>query len=118
MPDDHITELANRAARHALAMRMHGATLRGVAGAELLEDLADALGGRYNPETDQGAPEPEDVISVDEALRMLDLDTQVELARKLGVKPETVTQWKARGRIPGKNIKMIRRLYRGMQVAT
>ena len=115
MQCDHITELANRAARHALAMRMHGATLRGPAGAALLEDLADALGGRYNPETDQGAPEDE--ISVDEALRMLDLDTQVELARKLGVKPETVSMWRARGRIPCKNIKMIRRLYRGMQVA-
>lgn len=41
------SDLVERAANHALAMRMHGATLRGVKGAEMLEDLADAVVGRY-----------------------------------------------------------------------
>ena len=40
-------QIIAKASNHALAMRMHGATLRGVAGAELLEDLCDAVIARH-----------------------------------------------------------------------
>jgi len=116
--DGAVGELADNAARLALAMRMHGATLRGAAGAALLEDMVDALGGRYEPDSaEQEEQKADPELSVDEAMKMLNLGTQADLARKLGIKPETITQWKARGGIPEKSIKMIRRLYRGMQVA-
>lgn len=84
---------------------------------EQAEDLCDALGGRYEPEdSDDKAEKAKSHLTVDEAMRMLELRFQVELARMLEVKAEAVTQWKTRGYIPERKAKKIRALYRGMLV--
>ena len=119
-------ELINRAANHALAMRMHGATLRGISGAELLEDLCDAMMGRYasenppapNPEklTIAHDPVPTGCLTVEEAMTLLGVNRFTQLARSIGTSSSLITFWRKKGHIPLKKSEVVREVYRGMQV--
>lgn len=117
-PGSHVGELVARAQNHALAMRLHGATMRGSVGAALLEDLCDAVSGRYEPELPEPPvikPDPAKPMSVDEAMVMLECQKQLDLANLLDVAPGTVTQWKLRGGLPIKVAKRVRGIYRNMR---
>lgn len=119
-------ELINRTANHALAMRMHGATLRGVSGAELLEDLCDAVMGRYtsenapaaNPEKPDLVPDPvpPGCLTVEEAMTLLGVNRFAQLARSIGTSSSMITFWRNKGHIPLKKSEVVREVYRGMQV--
>jgi hypothetical protein len=120
-------ELINRAANHALAMRMHGATLRGISGAELLEDLCDAVMGRYvaDPEAKPEKqpkpvlipdPVPPGCLTVDEALTMLGMNRFAQLAKSLKTSPSMITLWRNQGYIPLKKTAIVREIHSGMQV--
>lgn len=118
-------DLINRAANHALAMRVHGASLRGVPGAEMLEDLCDAAMGRYIPspssvavqknEPAPGCSIPPGCLTVEEALTMLGMNRFAQLARAIGTSPSMITMWRQKGHIPLKKSEMVRGVYRGMQ---
>jgi len=121
LPGPQARVLINKAANHALAMRAHGATLRGVPGAEMLEDLCDAALGRF-AEAVQKNSEPEatdeiDYMTVEEAMAMLQLSRFNQLAYALGVSDSIIKRWRSNGFIHPRQVKKIRDLYRGMGVA-
>ncbi len=119
-------ELINRAANHALAMRMHGATLRGISGAGLLEDLCDAVMGHYASENAPAAnpekltlvhdPVPPGCLTVEEAMTLLGVNRFAQLARAIGTSSSMITLWRNQGHIPLKKSELVRKVYRGMQV--
>ena len=113
-------QLINKAANHALAMRMHGATLRGAAGAALLEDLCDAAMGRQIEAAASAAiaakAKEEDRMTVEEAMTMLECKTYADFFRLMDCSETTVKNWRSRGRLPGPWMDKVRALYRGMQV--
>lgn len=118
-----VAELVNKAANHALAMRIHGATLRGSAGADMLEDLCDAAMGRYvkfepvtaqKPVVKQPAI-PKGCLTVEDAMRMLNCKTLVELADMIGSTAKTCSRWRGEGHMREKASATVRALYRGMQ---
>jgi len=108
-------QLVNRAANHALAMRMHGATLRGVSGAEMLEDLCDAVLAKHlnNPPVPlaQVVEVPED-MSVEDAMRLMRCESFAALARELSVSMTSIKVWRRAGRITTPWVNKIRRMYR------
>lgn len=119
-----VSMLVTKAANHALAMRIHGATLRGDAGAGMLEDLCDAVMGRYaafepvavqKPVVQKPAI-PKDCLTVEEAMRMLKCRTLVELADMIGSTAKTCSRWRDEGHMREKASATVRALYRGMQV--
>lgn len=121
------TMLIHKAANHALAMRIHGATLRGVSGAEMLEDLCDAAMGRYvaDPEAKPEKkpkpvlvpdPVPPGCLTVEEALTMLGLNRFAQLAKSLKTSPSMITLWRNQGYIPLKKTAIVREIHSGMQV--
>ena len=113
-------QLINRAANHALAMRMHGATIRGAAGAALLEDLCDAAMGRQIEAAASAAiaakVKEEDRMTVEEAMTMLECQSYAGFAKMLECSDTTVKNWRSRGRLPGPWMDKVSALYRGMQV--
>lgn len=121
LPGPQAKAIINQAANHALAMRMHGATLRGVPGAEMLEDLCDAALGRFAEAVKKTEPEVAgeeiDHMTVDEAMTMLKLSRFNQLAYALGVSDSIIKRWRSNGFIHPKQVKKIRALYRGMGVA-
>jgi len=121
IPGPQARVLINKAANHALAMRAHGATLRGVPGAEMLEDLCDAALGRFAEAVKKTEPEVAgeeiDHMTVDEAMTMLKLSRFNELAYALGVSDSIIKRWRSNGFIHPRQVKKIRDLYRGMGVA-
>lgn len=112
--------IINQAANHALAMRMHGATLRGTAGAEMLEDLCDAALGRFAEQAQKKVEEAQeeqiDYMTVEEAMTMLKLTRFNQLARTLVVSDSIIKRWRSNGFIHPRQVKKIRDLYRGMGV--
>lgn len=122
LPGPQARALISKAANHALAMRAHGATLRGVPGAEMLEDLCDAALGKF-VEAVQKTEKPEvaddeiDYMTVEEAMTMLKLSRFNQLAYALGVSDSIIKRWRSNGFIHPKQVKKIRALYRGMGVA-
>ncbi len=118
-------QLINRAANHALAMRMHGSTMRGVTGAELLEDLCDAVIGIQLEATAAATAakaaktkEDDDRMTVEKAMEMLGCRTFAEFFRTMDCSETTVKNWRSRGRLPDQWVERVRVLYRGMQVRT
>lgn len=114
-------QLINKAANHALAMRMHGATLRGASGAALLEDLCDAAMGRQIEAAASAAiaakAKEEDCMTVEEAMTMLECKTYADFFRLMDCSETIVKNWRSRGRLPGPWMDKVRALYRGMQVS-
>lgn len=107
-------QMVAKAANHALAMRMHGATLRGVAGAELLEDLCDAVIAKHlGPPVPLAvaAEVPED-MTVDDAMHLLRCDSFAALARSISCSMTSIKVWKRQGRITTPWANKIRRFYR------
>jgi len=111
-------QMIAKASNHALAMRMHGATLRGVAGAELLEDLCDAAIAKH-----LGQPVPLAVVAevpedmtVEDAMHLLLCDTFAALARELDTSLTSIKKWRAAGRMTTPWANKVRGLYREMQV--
>ena len=121
LPGPQARVLINQAANHALAMRMHGATLRGTAGAEMLEDLCDAALGRFaeqaQKKVEEEKSEPVDYMTVEEAMTMLKLSRFNQLAYALDVSDSIIKRWRSNGFIHPRQVKKIRDLYRGMGVA-
>lgn len=121
LPGPQARALISKAANHAMAMRMHGATLRGTAGAEMLEDLCDAALGKFAEQAQKKAEEeksePVDYMTVEEAMTMLNLSRFNQLAYTLGVSDSIIKRWRSNGFIHPKQVKKIRALYRGMGVA-
>ncbi len=121
LPGPQARALISKAANHALAMRTHGATLRGVPGAEMLEDLCDAALGRFAEAVKKTEPEVAgeeiDHMTVEEAMTMLKLSRFNQLAYTLGVSDSIIKRWRSNGFIHPKQVKKIRALYRGMGVA-
>jgi len=121
LPGPQARAIINQAANHALAMRMHGATLRGTAGAEMLEDLCDAALGRFaeqaQKKVEEEKSEPVDYMTVEEAMTMLKLTRFNQLAYALGVSDSIIKRWRSNGFIHPRQVKKIRDLYRGMGVA-
>lgn len=112
-------DLIGRAATHALAMRMHGATLRGLFGAILLEDLCDAVSGKYEPEgLVEDGDEPTDRMTVAEAMKMLGISKFEAFAVVINASVGSMTYWRTRknGIMPAKHVRIVQALYRGMQV--
>lgn len=114
-----------RASNHALAMRMHGATLRGVYGAEMVEDLCDAVMGRFVTTPKPAVVEAEKIpttvpagcLSVEEAMTILGLRTFTALAKALKTSSSMVTIWKnEKGYLPPAKSALVWELYRGKQV--
>jgi hypothetical protein len=112
-------DLTARAANHALAMRIHGATLRGVSGAEMLEDLCDAVLGRYiadpapvkKPKPILAPdPVPPGCLSVEQAMTMLGINRFAQLARSIGTSASMITLWRNQGYLPPKKTKIVRDL--------
>lgn len=122
-PGPQARALINQATNHALAMRMHGATLRGVPGAEMLENLCDAALGRLieqsakKAEAEAETEEQTDRMTVEEAMTMLKLSRFNQLAYLLGVSDSIIKRWRSNGFIHPRQVKKIRALYRGMGVA-
>lgn len=116
--------LTAKAANHALSMRMHGATLRGIPGAELLEDLCDAVLGRYVSENASAPKTPKPVLvpdpvppgclTVEEAMTMLGINRFAQLARSIGTSPSMITLWRNQGYLPPKKTKIMRDLASGV----
>lgn len=121
IPGPQARAIINQAANHALAMRMHGATLRGTSGAEMLEDLCDAALGRFVEQAQKKAEEeksePVDYMTVEEAMTMLKLSRFNQLAYALGVSDSIIKRWRSNGFIHPKQVKKVRRLCSGMGVA-
>lgn len=121
LPGPQARAIINQAANHALAMRMHGATLRGTAGAEMLEDLCDAALGRFVEQAQKKAEEEQeeqiDYMTVEEAMTMLKLSRFNELAYALGVSDSIIKRWRSNGFIHPKQVKKVSRIYSGMGVA-
>lgn len=113
-------QMINKAANHALAMRMHGATLRGASGAALLEDLCDAAMGRQIEAAASAAIAAKvkegDRMTVEEAMTMLECQSYAGFAKILECSDTTVKNWRSRGRLPEPWTDKVRALYRGMQV--
>ncbi len=120
LPGPQAKAIINQAANHALAMRMHGATLRGTAGAEMLEDLCDAALGRFaeqaQKKVEEEKSEPVDYMTVEEAMTMLKLSRFNQLAYTLGVSDSIIKRWRSNGFIHPKQVKKVRRIYSGMEV--
>lgn len=111
--------LVERAGNHALAMRMHGATLRGLPGAMLLEDLCDAISGKYEPEGPiEDGDELTDRMTVAEGMKMLGISKFEAFAATINATVGAMTYWRTRkgGVMPAKHVKIVQTLYRGMQV--
>jgi len=110
--------LVERAGNHALAMRMHGARLRGLPGAMLLEDLCDAISGKYAPDGMAEDDELTDRMTVAEAMTMLGISKFEAFAAAINASVGAMTYWRAKkkGVMPGKYVKTVQSLYRGMQV--
>lgn len=110
--------LVERASNHALAMRMHGARLRGLPGAMLLEDLCDAISGKYEPEGLAEDDELTDRMTVAEAMTMLGIQKFEAFAVAINASVGSMTYWRTRknGVMPAKHVKIVQQLYRGMQV--
>lgn len=121
LPGPQARVLINKAANHALAMRAHGATLRGVPGAEMLEDLCDAALGCFveqaQKKVEEEKSEPVDYMTVEEAMTMLKLSRFNQLAYALGVSDSIIKRWRSNGFIHPRQVKKIRDLYRDMGVA-
>lgn len=110
--------LVERAGNHALAMRMHGATLRGLAGATLLEDLCDAISGKYEPEGPiEDGDELTDRMTVAEGMKMLGISKFEAFAATINATVGAMTYWRTRkgGVMPAKHVKIVQALCRGMQ---
>lgn len=110
--------LVERASNHALAMRMHGARLRGLPGAMLLEDLCDAVSGKYEPEGLVEDGELTDRMTVAEGMQMLGISKFEAFAATINATVGAMTYWRARknGVMPAKHVKIVQALYRDMQV--
>lgn len=111
--------LVERASNHALAMRMHGARLRGLPGAMLLEDLCDAISGKYEPEgLVEDGDELTDRMTVAEAMTMLGIQKFEAFAVAINASVGSMTYWRTKkgGVMPAKHIKIVQQLHRGMQV--
>jgi len=111
--------LIERAGNHALAMRMHGATLRGLAGAALLEDLCDVISGKYEPEGPiEDGDELTDRMTVADGMKMLGISKLEAFAAAINASVGAMTYWRAKkkGVMPGKYVKTVQALYRGMQL--
>ena len=111
--------LVERASNHALAMRMHGATLRGLAGAILLEDLCDAISGKYEPDgLIEDGDELTDRMTVAEGMKMLGISKFEAFAAAISASVGAITYWRneKKGIMPAKHVKIVQSLYRGMQV--
>lgn len=115
-----MAAIINRAANHALAMRMHGATLRGVAGAEMIEDLCDIAIGHYiieKPAVVEIVVEPEEPgMTVEEAMTMVKATSRRHFAALLECGSSTIKYWENNGRIADWAKVKAETLYRGMQV--
>lgn len=123
LPDD-VKSLADKAANHALAMRMHGGTMRGPAGAEMLEDLCDAATGRYFaeaksvPKTPVKAERPAECYSIEEAMTALGVNTFTALAHQMKTTCSVVTRWKNNGGyLPISKSALVREILRTRRVA-
>lgn len=110
-------QMVAKASNHALAMRMHGATLRGVAGAELLEDLCDAAIAKH-----LGQPVPLAVIAevpedmtVEDAMHLLRCDSFAALARSIDCSLTSIKKWRNAGRMTTPWANRVRRFYRERQ---
>ena len=111
--------LVERASNHALAMRMHGARLRGLPGAMLLEDLCDAISGKYEPEgLVEDGDELTDRMTVAEGMKMLGISKFEAFAATINATVGAMTYWRTRknGIMPARHVKIVQQLYRGMQV--
>jgi len=108
-------QMVAKASNHALAMRMHGSTLRGITGAEMLEDLCDAVLAKHlnNPPAplDRVVEIPED-MSVEDAMHLMRCDSFAALARELSVSMTSIKVWRRAGRITTPWANNIRRMYR------
>ena len=115
-------KLISKAANHALSMRIYGATLRGIAGAELLEDLCDAAIGRHLQAVAAAAlaakakTDIENSMTVEEAMTMLDCRSYAAFSDILDCSLTTVKNWRSRGRVPADWAEKVRSIYRGMKV--
>ena len=113
-------QIIAKASNHALAMRMHGATLRGASGAALLEDLCDAAMGRQIEAAASAAIAAKvkegDRMTVEEAMTMLECQSYAGLAKILECSDTTVKNWRSRGRLPVPWMDKVSALYREMQV--
>lgn len=110
--------LVERASNHALAMRMHGARLRGLPGAMLLEDLCDAIGGKYEPDGPiEDGDELTDRMTVAEAMTMLGISKFEAFAATISTTVGTMTYWRTKkgGVMPAKHVRIVQAIYRGMQ---
>jgi len=107
-------QMIAKASNHALAMRMHGATLRGVAGAELLEDLCDAVIAKHlgQPVTLAVVAEVPEDMTVDDAMHLLRCDSFAALARSINCSMTSIKFWRRQGRITTPWANKIRRFYR------
>lgn len=121
LPGPQARALISKAANHALAMRCHNATLRGVAGAEMIEDLCDIAMGRYiieKPAVVEIVVEPEEPgMTVEEAMTMVKATSQRHFAALLECGSSTIKYWKNNGRIANWAKVKVETLYRGMGVA-
>lgn len=110
--------LVERASNHALAMRMHGARLRGLPGAMLLEDLCDAISGKYEPDVMDEDNELTDRMTVAEGMKMLGISKFEAFAAAINASVGAMTYWRTRkgGVMPAKHVKIVQAMYRGMQV--
>ena len=121
LPGPQARALISKAANHALAMRTHGATLRGPSGAEMIEDLCDIAMGRYiieKPAAVEIVVEPEDLgMTVEEAMTMVKATSQRHFAALLECGSSTIKYWKNNGRIADWAKAKVETLYRGMQAA-
>lgn len=109
--------LIERASNHALAMRMHGSRLRGLPGAMLLEDLCDAISGKYEPDGMAEDDELTDRMTVAEGMKMLGISKFEAFAATINATVGAMTYWRTRkgGVMPAKHVKIVQTLYRGMQ---
>lgn len=124
---NQVPDLISRARNHALAMRMHGATLRGPKGAAMLEELCDMVAGRITGPVVMAEPvakiphEPgvfaPGCLTVDESMKMLNLTLRRDLANMIGRDPSVLTYWmRNKGCLPVKESEKVRELYRARQV--
>jgi len=93
--------------------------LRGLPGAMLLEDLCDAIGGRYEPDGPiEDGDELTDRMTVAEGMTMLGISKFEAFAVAINASVGSMTYWRTKkgGVMPAKHVKIVQQLYRGMQV--
>lgn len=109
-------ELVAKAGNHALAMRIHSATIRGVAGAEMIENLCDAVIARHLNGNQPAVLVVAEDMTVGEGMIMLGCNSLAEFSRQLGCSLTSIQSWKAAGYMTKPWADKVRKLYRGQQV--